>query len=89
MLVKPHLFWCRVCEPDNMKSNMTNKKHTSPEEQAPETKVSCSSTPSFPMKAMKDALELEVVALPTSLQPHPNYLGPKLSLPAVNDMEKS
>ena len=66
-----------VCEPDNMNSNVTNKNHTGPkrvrtqdpkdEPQAPKT--SPSSTPCSPMKATKDALELAVVSLPTSLQP--------------------
>ena len=60
-----------------MNSNVTNKNHTGPKrvrtqdpedkQQAPKT-APCS-TPSSPMKATKDALELAVALLPASLQP--------------------
>ena len=75
-----HLLQCMfsVCELDNMNSNATNKNCTSPKwvhtqapnEQAQEPKMLCSSTPSSPMKATKDALKLAVASLSTSLQPH-------------------
>ena len=65
---------------------MTNKNRTGPkwvctqdpedEELAPKT--SPSSTPSSPMKAAKDALELAVASLPPSLQPLINHFGHKI-----------
>ena len=75
-----------VCEPDNMNSNATNKNRTSPkrvrtrdpedEQQAP--KISPNSTPCSPTKAGKDALELAVASLPTSLQPLITHFGHKI-----------
>ena len=75
-----------VCEPDNMNSHATNKNCTGPkwvhtqepedEQQAPKT-PSCS-TPSSPMKAAKDALELAVVSLPASQQPLITHFGHKI-----------
>ena len=75
-----------VCEPDNMNSNMTNKNRTGPkwvctqdpedEPQAPKTSPSL--TPSSPTKAAKDALELAVASLPTSLQPLITHFGHKI-----------
>ena len=75
-----------VCEPDNMNSNATNKNHTGPKQvrtQDPEDehqplKTSPSSTPSSPTKAAKDALELAVASLPTSLQPLITNFGHKI-----------
>ena len=49
-----------------------------PKEQAPATNAPCSSTPSLPMKATKDALKLTVVSLPTSLQPLINHFSQKI-----------
>ena len=66
-----------VCDLDNMNSNVTNKTRTGPKrvhtqepEDEQETQMTPpSSTPSSPMNAAKDALELAVALLPTSLQP--------------------
>ena len=60
-----------------MNSNATNKTRTGPkrvrtqepEEEQETQKSPSSSTPSSPTKAAKNALELAVVSLPTSLQP--------------------
>ena len=69
-----------------MNSHATNKNRTSPkrvrtqdpedEQQAPKTS-SCS-TPSLQTKATKDALELAVASLPTSLQPLITHFGYKI-----------
>ena len=66
-----------VCDTDNMNSNATNKTRTGPkrvrtqepEEEQDTQKSPPSSTPSSPTKAAKNALELAVASLPTSLQP--------------------
>ena len=60
-----------------MNSNATNKTRTGPkrvhtqepEEEQDTQKSPPSSTPSSPTKATKNALELAVALLPTSLQP--------------------
>ena len=60
-----------------MNSNATNKTRTGPkrvrtqepEEEQDIQKSTPSSTPSSPTKAAKNALELAVASLPTSLQP--------------------
>ena len=75
-----------VCETDNMNSNATNKTHTGPKrvctqepEDEQETPMSPPrSTPSSPAKAAKDALELAVASLPTSLQPLILHFGNKI-----------
>ena len=75
-----------VCEPDNMNSLMTNKNHTGPkwvrtqepEEEHQATKTPSCLTPSLPMKAAKDALELAVASLPASLQPLIIHFGHKI-----------
>ena len=75
-----------VCEPDNMNSNVTKKNRTGPKQvrtQDPEDKhqapkTSPSLTPSSPTKATKDALELAVASLPTSLQPLITHFGHKI-----------
>ena len=75
-----------VCDIDNMNSNVTNKTHTGPKRvctQEPEDKQETlktppSSTPSLPTKAAKDALELAVASLPTSLQPLILHFGHKI-----------
>ena len=69
-----------------MNSNATNKTHTGPkrvrtqepEEEQETQKSPPSSTPSSPTKAAKDALELAVVLLPTSLQPRILHFGHKI-----------
>ena len=75
-----------VCETDNMNSNATNKTRTGPKRgrtQEPEDeqetpKSPPRSTPSSPAKAAKDALELAVASLPTSLQPLILHFGNKI-----------
>ena len=75
-----------VCDTDNMNSNATNKTHTGPkrvrtqepEEEQETQKSPPSSTPSSPTKAAKDALELAVASLPTSLQPLILHFGHKI-----------
>ena len=75
-----------VCVTDNMNSNATNKIRTGPKrvrtrdpEYEQETQKSPpSSTPSSPTKAGKDALELAVASLPTSLQPLILHFGNKI-----------
>ena len=77
-----------VCEPDNMNSNATNKNRTGtkrvctqdPEDEHQALKTSPSSTPSSPTKATKDALELAVASLPTSLQPLITHFGHKITM---------
>ena len=69
-----------------MNSNATNKKCTGPKrvrtqepEAEPETPTTPPrSTPSSPTKAAKDALELAVASLPTSLQPLILHFGNKI-----------
>ena len=69
-----------------MNSNATNQIRTGPKrvrtrepEDEQETKKSPpSSTPSSPTKAAKDALELAVASLPTSLQPLILHFGNKI-----------
>ena len=69
-----------------MNSNATNKNCTGPKQvrtQDPDDeqqahKTSPRSTPSLPMKAAKDALELAVASLPTSLQPLITHFGHKI-----------
>ena len=69
-----------------MNPNATNKTHTGPKRvrtQQPEDKQETqktppSSTPSSPTKAAKDALELAVASLPTSLQPLILHFGHKI-----------
>ena len=69
-----------------MNSNATNKTHTGPkrvrtqepEEEQETQKSPPSSTPSSPTKAAKDALELAVASLPTSLQPLILHFGHKI-----------
>ena len=69
-----------------MNSNATNKTHTGPKQvrtQEPEDehetlKSPPRSTPSLPAKAAKDALELAVASLPTSLQPLILHFGNKI-----------
>ena len=69
-----------------MNSNATNKKHKGPKrvrtqepEVEPETPTTPPrSTPSLPTKAAKDALELAVASLPTSLQPLILHFGNKI-----------
>ena len=66
-----------------MNSNATNKTHTGPkrvrtqepEEEQETQKSPPSSTPSSPTKAAKNALELAVASLPTSLQPLVLHFG--------------
>ena len=66
-----------VCDTDNMNSNATNKTRTGPkrvrtqepDEEQETPKSPPSSTPSSPTKADKNAHELAVASLPTSLQP--------------------
>ena len=75
-----------VCDIDNMNSNATNKTRTGPkrvrtqepeeEEETPTTPTH--STPSSLTKAAKDALELAVASLPTSLQPLILHFGNKI-----------
>ena len=75
-----------VCDIDNMNSNATNKSRTDPKRvrtQEPEDehetqKTPPCSTPSSPTKAAKDALELAVASLPTSLQPLILHFGHKI-----------
>ena len=75
-----------VCDTDNMNSNATNKTRTSPKRvctQEPEDeqetqKTPPCSTPSSPTKAAKDALEMAVALLPTSLQPLILHFGHKI-----------
>ena len=75
-----------VCETDNMNSNATHKTRTGPKQvrtQEPEDeqetpKIPPRSTPSSPAKATKDALELAVVSLLTSLQPQVLHFGNKI-----------
>ena len=65
-----------VCDTDNMNSNATNETRKDPKwvrTQGPENeqetqKTPPCSTPSSPTKAAKDALEMAVASLPTSLQ---------------------
>ena len=55
-----------------MNSNTTSKKRVRTQEPVVEPEIPTTpprSTPSLPMKAAKDALELAVASLPTSLQP--------------------
>ena len=69
-----------------MNSNATNKTRTGPkwvrtqepedEQETPETPPRL--TPSSPATAAKDALELEVASLPTSLQPLILHFGNKI-----------
>ena len=74
-----------VCDIDNRNSNATNNTRTGPKRvrtQEPEDKQETqktppSSTPSSPMKAANDALELAVASLPTSLQPLILHFGKK------------
>ena len=69
-----------------MNSNTTNKTHTGPKRvhtQEPEEEQETSttpprSTPSSPMKAARDDLELVVASLPTSLQPLILHFGNKI-----------
>ena len=69
-----------------MNSNTTNKTRTGPKQvrtQEPEVeqetpKSPPCSTPSSPAKAAKDALELAVASLPTSLQPLILHFGNKI-----------
>ena len=69
-----------------MNSNATNKTRDGPKQvftQEPEDeqetpKIPPRSTPSLPMKAAKDALELAVASLPTSLQPLILHFGNKI-----------
>ena len=73
-----------VCDIDNMNSNTTNKTRTGPKcvrTQEPEAEQETPTTtpppppppprsaPSLPTKAAKNALELAVASLPTSVQP--------------------
>ena len=75
-----------VCDIDNMNSNATNKTRTGPKRvrtQEPEDeqetqKTPPSSMPSSPTKAAKDALELAVASLPTSLQRLILHFGHKI-----------
>ena len=75
-----------VCETDNMNSNVTNKTRTGPkqvhtlepEDEQETPKSPPHSTPSLPAKAAKDALELAVASLPTSLQPLILHFGNKI-----------
>ena len=52
--------------------------YPSPDEQAQEPKMLCSSMPSLPMKAAKDPLKMAVALLPTCLQPLINHFGQKI-----------
>ena len=69
-----------------MNSNATNKTRTGPkwvrtqepEDEQETQKTPPSSTPSSPTKAAKDALELAVALLPTSLQPLILHFGHKI-----------
>ena len=69
-----------------MNSNATNKTHTGlkrvrtlePEDEHKTPKSPPRSTPSLPAKAAKDALELAVASLPTSLQPQIFHFGNKI-----------
>ena len=66
-----------------MNSNMTKKTHKrvctqEPEEEQETPKTPPCSTPSSPTKAAKDALELAVASLPTSLQPLILHFGHKI-----------
>ena len=75
-----------VCETDNMNSNATIKTCTGakrvrtqePKDEQETPKSPPRSTPSSPAKAAKDALELSVASLPTSLQPVVLYFGNKI-----------
>ena len=75
-----------VCDINNTNSNATNKTRTGPKRvrtQEPEAKPETPttpprSTPSSPTKAAKDALELAVASLPTSLQPLILHFGNKM-----------
>ena len=77
---------CLVCETNNMNSNATNKTRTGPkrvrtlepEDEQETLKSPPCSTPSSPAKAAKDALELAVALLPTSLQPLILHFGNKI-----------
>ena len=75
-----------VCDIDNMNSNAINKTHTGPrrvgtqepeEEQETPTTPPCS-TPSSPTKAAKDAPDMAVASLPTSLHPLILQFGNKI-----------
>ena len=97
-LVKtPPIAAFSVCETDNMNSNATNKTRTGPkrvrtlepEDEQETPKSPPCSTPSSPAKAAKDALELAVASLPTSLQPLILHLAIKSLLPSANDMPRS
>ena len=69
-----------------MNSNATNKTHAGPkqvrtlepEDEQETPKSPPLSTPSLPAKAAKDALELAVALLPTSLQPLILHFGNKI-----------
>ena len=69
-----------------MNSNATNKTRTGPkrvctqepEEEQETQKSPQSSTPSSPTKAAKNALELAVASLPTSLQPLVLHFGDQI-----------
>ena len=69
-----------------MNSHKTNKNCTGPkrvhtkepDEENQASKVSSCSTPSSPMNAAKDALELAVASLPTSLQLLITHFGQKI-----------
>ena len=69
-----------------MKSHVTNKNRTGPkcvctqepDEEQQEPKARSCSTPSLPTKVTKDALELAVALLPTSLQPLITHFGHKI-----------
>ena len=69
-----------------MNSNATNKTRTGPkwvrtlepEDEQETPKSPPRSTPSSPVKAAKDALELAVASLPTSLQPLIPHFGNKI-----------
>ena len=87
MLVKtncPSIACCAdsvfsVCEPDNM--NHRSPKWVcaqAPDDITQEQKSPYSLTPSSPSKAAKDALNLAVASLPTSLQPLLNHFGQKI-----------
>ena len=75
-----------VCDIDNINSNATNKTHTGPkwvctqepeaEQETPTTPPR--STPSLLTKAAKDALDMAVALLPTSLQPLILHFGNKI-----------
>ena len=69
-----------------MNSNVTNKTHTGPKRvrrQDPEAEQESPTTPprsapSSPTKAAKDALDMAVASLPTSLQPLIIHFGNKI-----------